>query len=100
MKQVEHTLNEKRILRGTSFPFIVELVYSFKVRYSNHRTVVESSQSTNAVCHLAGDTNWPDAVTALESADDKLLNSRTVRRKRWQSIETAYDFWLKIDRIL
>lgn len=30
MKQVEHTLSEKRILRATSFPFIVNLTYSFK----------------------------------------------------------------------
>lgn len=30
MKQVEHTLNEKRILTSTSFPFIVQLAFSFK----------------------------------------------------------------------
>lgn len=30
MKQVEHTLNEKRILRAVSSPFIVEMAYSFK----------------------------------------------------------------------
>ena len=29
-KQVEHTLNEKKILNTTSFPFLTSLVYSFK----------------------------------------------------------------------
>jgi protein kinase A len=29
-KQVEHTLNEKKILNTTSFPFLTSLMYSFK----------------------------------------------------------------------
>ena len=32
LKQVEHTLNEKRILSSIRHPFIVKLEYSFKVR--------------------------------------------------------------------
>lgn len=35
LKQVEHTLNEKRILQAISFPFLVSLEYHFKVR-QNH----------------------------------------------------------------
>ena len=31
LKQVEHTLNEKRILSSIRHPFIVKLEYSFKV---------------------------------------------------------------------
>lgn len=31
LKQVEHTLNEKRILSAISFPFLVNLEYYFKV---------------------------------------------------------------------
>ncbi|KAI6181956.1 CAMP-dependent protein kinase catalytic subunit [Aphelenchoides fujianensis] len=30
LKQVEHTLNEKRILQAIDFPFLVNMVYSFK----------------------------------------------------------------------
>ncbi len=37
LKQVEHTLNEKRILASISFPFIVNLEYNFKVIIHPHR---------------------------------------------------------------
>ncbi len=32
LKQIEHTLNEKRILQAISFPFLVNLEHHFKVR--------------------------------------------------------------------
>ena len=32
LKQVEHTLNEKRILQAIDFPFLVNMTFSFKVR--------------------------------------------------------------------
>ena len=32
LKQVEHTLNEKKILQAVSFPFLVSLEFHFKVR--------------------------------------------------------------------
>jgi protein kinase A len=31
LKQIEHTLNEKRILQAISFPFLVNLEHHFKV---------------------------------------------------------------------
>lgn len=33
LKQIEHTLNEKRILQAISFPFLVNLEYHFKVKW-------------------------------------------------------------------
>ena len=31
LKQVEHTLNEKKILQAITFPFLVKMDFSFKV---------------------------------------------------------------------
>jgi hypothetical protein len=36
LKQVEHTLNEKRILQAISFPFLVSLEFHFKVAVGEH----------------------------------------------------------------
>lgn len=51
MKQVEHTLNEKKILSSIDFPFIVKLVYSFKDT-SNLYMVLEYVSGGEMFTHL------------------------------------------------
>lgn len=51
MKQVEHTLNEKKILCSVDFPFIVKLVYSFKDT-SNLYMVLEYVSGGEMFTHL------------------------------------------------
>jgi len=53
LKQVEHTLNEKRILASITFPFLVGLDYHFKVNsmpavVCSHTTVICSH--TTVIC--------------------------------------------------
>lgn len=51
LKQVEHTLNEKKILQSTSFPFIVQLDHSFKDN-SNLYMVLEFVTGGEMFSHL------------------------------------------------
>lgn len=51
LKQVEHTLNEKKILQSTSFPFIVHLDYSFKDN-SNLYMILEFVTGGEMFSHL------------------------------------------------
>ncbi len=47
LKQVEHTLNEKRILQAISFPFLVSLEYHFKVRLWQQGRTGQTNKQTN-----------------------------------------------------
>jgi protein kinase A len=40
-KQVEHTLDEKKVLSAISFPFVVGLEFYFKVNYIYRLTELE-----------------------------------------------------------
>lgn len=46
LKQVEHTLNEKRILQAIKFPFLVALTYHFKVRTACFEYAIRNSALT------------------------------------------------------
>ena len=41
LKQVEHTLNEKKILQAITFPFLVSLEYHFKVIKPTQKVDIE-----------------------------------------------------------
>ena len=49
LKQVEHTLNEKKILAAINFPFVVNLEFHFKVSACETHTVYSSLNMLSVV---------------------------------------------------
>lgn len=58
LKQVEHTLNEKRVLKSVNFPFLVGLESSFKDN-ANLYLVLEFIQGGEMFSHLRKHNRFP-----------------------------------------
>ncbi|CAF0980138.1 unnamed protein product [Didymodactylos carnosus] len=67
LKQVEHTLAEKRILQAIKFPFIVNLAYSFKDN-SHLYIVLEFASGGEMFTHLRSVGKYPEDQTRFYAA--------------------------------
>jgi len=72
LKQVEHTLNEKRILKSISFPFIVRLDYSFKDN-TNVYMVLEFVMGGEMFSHLRRQGHFSEPHCKFYAAQIVLL---------------------------
>lgn len=72
LKQVEHTLNEKKILQSTSFPFIVHLDYNFKDN-SNLYMVLEFVTGGEMFLHLRHAGKFSESHSCFYAAQITLV---------------------------
>uniref|UniRef100_A0A1I8HI32 cAMP-dependent protein kinase n=1 Tax=Macrostomum lignano TaxID=282301 RepID=A0A1I8HI32_9PLAT len=67
LKQVEHTLNEKRILQAITFPFLVRLDYHFKDN-SNLYMILEFVNGGEMFSHLRRIGRFSESMTRVYTA--------------------------------
>ncbi|KAL3309756.1 hypothetical protein Ciccas_011695, partial [Cichlidogyrus casuarinus] len=67
LKQVEHTLNEKRVLASISHPFIINLLYSFKDN-ANLFMVLEFARGGEMFYHLRQQNRFSDTQARFFAA--------------------------------
>ncbi|CAF0991859.1 unnamed protein product [Adineta steineri] len=67
LKQVEHTLSEKRILQAIKFPFLVNLVYSFKDN-SHLYLALDFASGGEMFTHLRSVQKYPEDQTRFYAA--------------------------------
>ncbi len=82
LKQIEHTLNEKRILQAVSFPFLVRLEYSFKVNTDTDQTLDDVKDVLDNVCLFQDTTNLYMVMQYVQGGE-MFSHLRRIGRFRW-----------------
>ncbi|CAF0805905.1 unnamed protein product [Rotaria sp. Silwood1] len=101
LKQVEHTLSEKRILQAIKFPFLVNLIYSFKDN-SHLYLALEFASGGEMFTHLRTVGKYPEDQTRFYAAQVALAFeylhylSIIYRDLKPENILFAADGYLKI----
>ena len=74
LKQIEHTLNEKNILAAIDFPFLINMVGSFKDN-SNLYMVLDFAPGGELFSHLRRAGRFPEKRTQVSVCVRKTLKS-------------------------
>ena len=94
LKQVEHTLNEKKILQSINFPFLVSLEYSFKVRewrlcYVNRSFEQTAAEELSNGLVLQDNSNLY-MVLEFVTGGEMFSHLRRIGRFRWAQLAIMF----------